>query len=106
MRQRQHGQKWTESIAVPDDTLEIDEAWSFVRKRVNQRWLWTVMLRRTRHIIAFVFGDRSERACQRLWRRIPPDFRQGARSSDFWKASAVVVPKITHDVHVGGTMRS
>ena len=51
--------------------LDVDDAWSFVRKRVNKRWLWTALLRRTRHIVAFVIGDR-ERPCRRLWRRIPP----------------------------------
>ena len=42
--------------ARPDDVLEFDEAWSFVRKRRNKRWLWTVMCRRTRQIVAFVRG--------------------------------------------------
>ena len=79
-----------------DDVLELDEAWSFVRKRVNTRWLWTLLLRRTRHIIAFVLGDHRERTCRRLWRRIPPAFRQCVSYSDFWKAYAAVFPKATH----------
>jgi insertion element IS1 protein InsB len=52
--------------ARPDDDLECDEAWSFELKKVNKRWLWTVMCRRTRQIIAFIIGDRSEKTCRRL----------------------------------------
>ena len=76
--------------------LDVDEAWSFVRKRVNKRWLWTVLLRRTGHILACVIGDHRERTCRRLWHRIPPAFRQCASFSDFWGASETVFPKETH----------
>ena len=41
--------------AQPDDVLEFDEAWSFVRKRRNKRWLWTVMCRRTRQFDDFLY---------------------------------------------------
>ena len=82
--------------ARPDDRLEVDEVWSFVRKRAGKRWLWTVMCRRTRQIIAFVIGDRSERTCQRLWRRIPQTYRHCASFSDFWEAYAAVFPAETH----------
>ena len=57
--------------AQPADALEFDEAWSFVRKRPIKRWLWTVMCRRTRQIVAFVIGDRSEQSCRRRWDKAP-----------------------------------
>jgi insertion element IS1 protein InsB len=47
-------------LAKPKDVPEADEMWSFVQKRWNKRWLWTVMSRRTRQIVAFVLGNRSE----------------------------------------------
>jgi len=34
--------------AEADDVLETDEMWSFVAKKAQKRWLWTVMNRRTR----------------------------------------------------------
>jgi len=87
----------TLSPAHPDDRLEVDEVWSFVRKRAWKRWLWTVLCRRTRQVIAFVIGDHSERSCRRLWRRIPLEYR-GCRSfSDFWKTYASVFPANTHE---------
>ena len=57
--------------AQADDVLEFDEAWSFVAQRDNQRWLWTVLCRRTRQIVAFALGDRSEATCRQLWQAIP-----------------------------------
>ena len=57
--------------AQPADALEFVEARSFVRKRRIKRWLWTAMCRRTRQIVAFVIGDRSEQSCRRRWDRAP-----------------------------------
>ncbi len=83
--------------AEPEDVLEADEMWSFVFERWNKRWLWTVICRRTRQIVAYVLGDRSEKACQELWDRIPQDYK-GCRSySDFWEAYQLVFPPETHE---------
>jgi len=82
--------------AKPDDVLEYDEAWSFVLKKRNKRWLWTVMCRRTRQIIAFAIGDRSEKTCQRLWKRVPENYRRCISYSDFWEAYQKVLPEETH----------
>jgi insertion element IS1 protein InsB len=61
--------------ATPDDVLELDEVWSFVLKKVQKRWLWTAMCRRTRQIVAFVMGDRSKATCLRLWTAIPDEYK-------------------------------
>ncbi len=82
--------------ARTDDVLEVDEAWSFVGKKSEKRWLWTVLCRRTRQIVAFVIGDHSEATCRHLWRAIPKSYRQCQSFSDFWKAYANVFPKDTH----------
>lgn len=82
--------------AQADDQLEVDEVWSFVQKRVNKRWLWTVLCRRTRQIIAFVIGDHSEATCRQLWEAIPLSYRRCQSFSDFWKAYAKVFPPETH----------
>jgi insertion element IS1 protein InsB len=82
--------------AEPGDVLEYDEAWSFVLKKRNKRWLWTVMCRRTRQIIAFAIGDRSEKTCQRLWKRVPEEYRGCISYSDFWEAYQKVLHDETH----------
>jgi len=82
--------------AKAKDVLELDEVWSFVLLRRNKRWLWTVMCRRTRQIVAFVNGDHSEETCRALWARVPQAYRKCHSFSDFWKAYAAVLPEETH----------
>jgi insertion element IS1 protein InsB len=82
--------------AQAEDALEYDEAWSFVLKKSNKRWLWTVLCRRTRQIIAFMIGDRSESTCHRLWHRVPNQYRTCVSYSDFWDAYQKVLPQETH----------
>ena len=78
------------------DVLELDEVWSFVRRRDNKRWLWTALCRRTRQIVAWVSGDHSAKTCRRLWRLIPEGYKVCHTFSDFWDAYAKVFPKKTH----------
>jgi len=78
------------------DVLELDEVWSFVLKKADKRWLWTAMCRRTRQIVAFVIGDRSEATCRLLWQAIPQAYKHCQTYSDFWEAYSNVFPKETH----------
>ncbi len=77
-------------------TLELDELWSFVLKKANKVWIWVALCRKTRQIVAYVLGDRSEATCQRLWDAIPALYRTGTCYSDFWKAYAAVIPADQH----------
>ena len=76
--------------------LELDEMWSFVLKKQNKRWLWTAICRRTRQIVAYVIGDRSEATCRRLWQSIPNSYKHCLTYSDFWEAYRNVFPAETH----------
>ena len=82
--------------ALPTEILEWDEAWSFVKQKINKRWLWTVMCRRTRQIVGFKIGDRSEATCLALWKSIPEAYRQGFHFSDMWHAYQNVLPEEQH----------
>jgi len=82
--------------AQKDDVLELDEVWSFVLKKADKRWLWTAMCRRTRQIVAFVIGDRSEATCRLLWQAIPEEYKHCQSFSDFWEAYSNVFPEETH----------
>jgi IS1 family transposase len=79
--------------AQNDDVLELDEMWSFVLKKVNKCWLWIAICRRTRQVVAFVLGDRSESSCRLLWERIPMAYETCRTFSDFWSAYCKVFPK-------------
>ena len=61
----------TQLPAQPDDLLEFDETWIFVRKRRNIRWLWRVTCHRTRQIVAILIEDRSQPSCRRLCDKMP-----------------------------------
>ena len=82
--------------AQADDVLELDEVWSFLLKKDNKRWLWTAICRRTRQIVAYAIGDRSEDTCRKLWQAIPDTYKHCLTYSDLWDAYAKVFPKETH----------
>jgi len=86
------------TLAAPEaeDVLELDELWSFIQKKSQKRWIWFAVCRRTRQIVAYVIGDRSEATCRKLWRRIPPAYRHCHTFSDFWEAYQKVFPEETH----------
>ncbi len=77
-------------------SLELDELWSFVCKKSNKRWIWIALSRRTRQVVAYAIGDRSEATCQKLWERIPPAYRSGLCFTDFWEAYRNVIPVAQH----------
>jgi IS1 family transposase/transposase-like protein len=72
--------------AEPADVLELDELWSFVGSKAQPRWLWLALCRRTRQVVAYFVGDRSETSCLQLWRRIPLAYTRCHSFSDFWDA--------------------
>ena len=89
--------------AQADDVLELDEmqhwlpgGWSFVRFRKNKRWVWLAQCRRTRQIVAYAIGDRSEATCRLLWERVPAAYKRGLLYTDFWSAYAEVLPEQQH----------
>ena len=84
------------SAAEHDDVLELDGVWSFVIKKTEKRWLWTAMCRRTRQVIAYVIGDRSEAIYLKLWLAILQAYKHCQIYSDFWNAYANIFPKETH----------
>ncbi|MES2464223.1 MAG: IS1 family transposase, partial [Armatimonadota bacterium] len=82
--------------AQKGDIVEMDELWSFVRRKDQKRWIWLALCRRTRQIIAFAIGDRSEATCRILWSRLPKGYRAKRTYTDFWHAYEAVVPDWHH----------
>ncbi len=74
------------------EVLELDEMWTFVRKRKNKVWLWLALCRRTRQIVAFALGCHGVKTCRLLWNRLPPAYKRAHCFSDIWRAYAQVVP--------------
>jgi insertion element IS1 protein InsB len=76
--------------------LELDELWSFVLKRANQRWIRIALCRATRQVAAYVVGDRSAATCRKLWGPIPAAYRLAHCYTDFWEAYQTVIPSEQH----------
>jgi insertion element IS1 protein InsB len=82
--------------AEAEDVLELDELRSFVGKKTKERWLWLALCRRTRQVVAYWLGDRSENSAIHLWRRLPADYRGCASFSDRWAAYEFVFDRRRH----------
>jgi IS1 family transposase/transposase-like protein len=79
-----------------DDVLELDELWSFVFKKSEKRWIWIALCRRTRQVVAYYIGDRSEKSCRELWQRLPSAYKKLKSYSGFWEAYQKVLAAETH----------
>ncbi len=82
--------------AQADDVLELDELVSFVSEKWFKRWLWTPQCRRTRQIVAYAIGDRSQDTCRLLWQAIPTAYQALPLFTDQWKAYSLVLPSEQH----------
>ena len=81
----------------PESTImELDELWSFVLKKAYQAWIWIALCRKTRQVVAYVIGDRSEKTCRKLWNAIPLVYRASHCYTDFWSAYQAVIPEEQH----------
>ena len=78
------------------DVLELDELWSFVGTKAQTLWLWVALCRRTRQIVAWSLGDRSEQGAADLHAALPPGYRRCATRSDLWRAYRAAFPVRTH----------
>jgi len=50
--------------------LEIDEMWSFVGKKENQRWLWYAFDPERKKIVCWQIGRRTGETCRRLLKKL------------------------------------
>jgi len=82
--------------AEREEVLELDELWSFVGKKTQARWLWLALCRRTRQVIAYWLGDRSETSAVQLWRRLPNAYVHALSFSDGWEAYRFVFDQRRH----------
>ena len=68
---RQQAEKITEPVVPSRLTeLQIDEMWSFVGKKANQRWLWYCFDAERKKIISFQLGRRTDESCKKLLKKL------------------------------------
>ncbi len=77
--------------------LEADELWSFVQNKENKQWIWLVIDKFSKQIIAAQIGDHSEESARKLYDRIPDAIKENAIFyTDLWKAYGEVIPAEQH----------
>ena len=54
------------------DEAEVDEMWSFVGHKGEQRWLWQALDHQTGNVLAYVFGKREDKAFLELKTLLEP----------------------------------
>ncbi len=91
------------NFSVPDNAeieilcLEADEMWSFVGKKENKRWIWLIIERRTRQIVALHIGNRSQASADALWAKVPLEVQTKALVlTDKWEAYGLAIPIQQH----------
>jgi IS1 family transposase/transposase-like protein len=72
-------------IQLVCDEAELDEQWSFVGKKSNQRWLWHAVDHATNTVLAYAFGKRKDTVFQELKALLVP-FNISRYYTDDWGA--------------------
>ena len=85
-------------------TIQLDEMWSFVGHKKNEKWIWLAIDADTREIVGAYIGERSWRSAKKLWLSIPAVYRQCAVCyTDFGEAYSEVLLSKRHQAVGKGT---
>ena len=75
--------------------LEVDEMWSFIGNKEHQAWLWYAFEPRSRQIVAWTVGERTDQTCRRLFRQL-----RGCQvlrfCTDAWESYQKLIPWAQH----------
>nr|AKQ76698.1 transposase [Candidatus Endozoicomonas cretensis] len=83
---------------------EMDEQWSFVGSKKNQRWLWYAWEPRFKRIIAHAFGRRTDATLKKLLKLLEP-YRFEFFCTDDWASYAKLLPEKKHIIGKHFTQR-
>ena len=70
--------------------------WTFVGQRLNKRWLWLALCRRTRQVVAYALGQRDAATARELLGQLPAGYRTCRCHTDAWPAYAEALPAWQH----------
>jgi len=80
------------------EEAELDEMWSFVHDKGNQRWLWHAIDHKTGKVLAYVFGRRKDVVFKKLKVLLEP-FGIRHYYTDDWAAYSRYLDEAKH--HIG-----
>jgi insertion element IS1 protein InsB len=67
------------------DAAEVDELWSYVGKKREQRWLWHAIDHHSGKVLAYIFGRRKDEVLLKLKALLKP-FGIRRYYTDYWGA--------------------
>ena len=91
-------------VPAKAQTVELDEFWSFVGSKSNQRWTWLGLTSSTRRIGAVVNGRRTDKCCRELLGKYQ-NSRIAEFASDQWQSYPKYVPADLHYIGKDKTQR-
>ena len=77
--------------------VELDEMWSFVKDKSQQRWLWLAIDHNTGETVAFVFGRRKDEVFLKL-KELLNSFKIGKYYTDNWASYSKNLDKDKHEI--------
>ena len=77
--------------------MELDEQWSFVQNKREQRWLWLAISHTTSKVVAYCFGRRTHKSFEELLSLLNP-FKVKLYFSDDWQAYSAYIPEKHHQI--------
>lgn len=83
---------------------ELDELWSFVQNKKNQRWLWLAIDHESRRVLAFTFGARKDKVFRELQVLLEP-FGITMFYTDDWGAYERNIDAENHTIGKENTQR-
>jgi len=86
------------------EEAEIDEQWSFVGNKSNQRWLWYAVDHATNTVLAYVFGKRKDEVFKALKALLEP-FGISRYYTDDWGAYERHLETDKHEVGKRNTQK-
>ena len=84
--------------------VEVDEMWSFVKKKRHQHWLWYAFSPKTKQVISYVRGRRTDATCQLLMNKLA-QCQITRFYTDDWEAYQKLIPEYRHWIGKQGTQR-
>jgi insertion element IS1 protein InsB len=93
-----------EEAAEGIEESELDEMWSYVSKKANQRWLWHAIDRLTGQLLAYTFGQRKDEVFLQLKQLLEP-FSINKYCTDGWGAYERHLSLEEHEVGKRKTQR-
>ena len=94
----------TNPICIDIIKVEVDELWSFVKNKRNQRWLWYAINHDTGEILAYTFGKRKDTVFLKL-KKLLEAFQIETYYSDNWTSYKKYIEEKKHKIGKKNTQK-